>query len=84
MSMNTNGMQRSDARRQASASAPSPSSGSVAKAGSGGPDDIRINGFEQVLAMLDAAEPAFRESLLRRLAQRDPALVRQLRVKLGI
>ena len=40
---------------------------------------IRINGFAQVVAMLEAADPQFRESLLRRLAQRDPRLVRSLR-----
>jgi|GEM_PF-3158762 len=40
---------------------------------------IRINGFAQVVAMLEAADPQFRESLLRRLAARDPRLVRSLR-----
>jgi hypothetical protein len=40
---------------------------------------IRINGFAQVVAMLEAADPQFRESLLRRLAQRDPRLVRSIR-----
>lgn len=44
---------------------------------------IKINGFGQVLEMLQAADPAFRESLLRRLAQRDPALVRNLRTRLS-
>ena len=40
---------------------------------------IRINGFAQVVAMLEVADPQFRESLLRRLAQRDPRLARSLR-----
>lgn len=40
---------------------------------------VRIDGFKQVLDMLIVADPAFRESLLRRLAQRDPALVQNLR-----
>ena len=91
MSMNTHSQlqkQRTDARRATTASATSEApkssgAGANAKAGSGNPDDIRINGFEQVLAMLEAADPTFRESLLRRLAQRDPLLVRQLRNKLG-
>lgn len=45
---------------------------------------IRINGFAQVVAMLEAADPQFRESLLRRLAQRDPRLVRSLREDMGL
>jgi hypothetical protein len=45
-------------------------------------DAIRVNGFAQVLAMLQVADPEFRESLLRRLAQRDPQLARQLRSEL--
>ncbi len=40
---------------------------------------IHINGFAQVVAMLEVADPQFRESLLRRLAQRDPRLARSLR-----
>ncbi|MBL7714750.1 MAG: hypothetical protein JNL01_04730 [Bdellovibrionales bacterium] len=35
---------------------------------------IRINGFEQVLAMLQAADPEFRNSLLRRILARDEKL----------
>ncbi|OFZ23320.1 MAG: hypothetical protein A2X94_03720 [Bdellovibrionales bacterium GWB1_55_8] len=42
-------------------------------------EQIAINGFNQVLEMLRIADPAFRESLLRRLAQRDAALARSLR-----
>jgi hypothetical protein len=40
---------------------------------------IPIDGFAQVVAMLEVADPAFRESLLRRIAQRDPRLAEQLR-----
>lgn len=41
--------------------------------------DIRINGFQQVLDMLRIADPKFRESLLRRLASRDVELANSLR-----
>ena len=40
---------------------------------------IPINGFKQVLDMLKIADPAFRESLLNRLAQRDSTLASSLR-----
>jgi hypothetical protein len=40
---------------------------------------IRVNGFGQVLEMLKIADPDFRESLLRRLGNKDPELARQLR-----
>ncbi len=40
---------------------------------------IAINGFQQVLEMLKIADPAFRESLLRRLAARDRDLAHSLR-----
>jgi len=40
---------------------------------------IHINGFAQIVAMLEVADPQFRESLLRRIAQRDPRLARNLR-----
>ena len=43
------------------------------------PKGIQIDGFKQVLDMLKSAEPAFRESLLKRLAVRDRDLVRSLR-----
>lgn len=42
-------------------------------------EPIAINGFQQVLEMLKIADPAFRESLLRRLAARDKELARSLR-----
>ena len=40
---------------------------------------VAVNGYQQVIEMLEAADPAFRESLLKRLAQRDPELGRSLR-----
>lgn len=44
-----------------------------------GEQRVRIDGFNQVLEMLRVADPAFRESLLRRLAKRDPRLAETLR-----
>jgi hypothetical protein len=40
---------------------------------------IPIDGFQQVLDMLRIADPAFRESLLKRLAARDLELANSLR-----
>ena len=45
---------------------------------------IAVDGFQQVLEMLRIADPAFRESLLKRLAARDRELARSLRADLGI
>jgi hypothetical protein len=47
----------------------------------GGPaeEGMKINGMQQVIDLLRHADPAFRESLLRRLGQRDPQLVQNLR-----
>lgn len=42
-------------------------------------EQIKVDGFEQVLAMLKIADPEFRESLLRRLAARDRNLANSLR-----
>lgn len=47
-----------------------------------GEEQIRVNGYAQVLEMLQIADADFRESLLKRLAQRDPALARSLRTHL--
>ena len=46
-------------------------------------ENIRIDGFGQVIAMLQVADAAFRESLLRRLAQKDPELALKLKRQLG-
>jgi hypothetical protein len=45
---------------------------------------IPFDGFQHVLEMLRAADPAFRESLLRRLAARDARLARDLRADLAL
>ena len=47
------------------------------------PGSIKVDGFEQVLSMLEIADENFRESLLRRLGAKDPQLARQLRAKLA-
>ena len=43
---------------------------------------IKVNGYEQVLEMLRIADKDFRESILRRLAVRDPELAASLRATL--
>jgi hypothetical protein len=45
---------------------------------------VRVDGFEQVLAMLKIADAEFRESILRRLAARDRQLAESLRADLGM
>ena len=47
--------------------------------GGGAEQQISVDGFQQVLEMLKIADPAFRESLLRRLAARDRNLANELR-----
>ena len=42
-------------------------------------EGLRINGLQQVVDLLQFADPAFRESLLKRLTQRDPQLAQQLK-----
>ncbi|MCC7442301.1 MAG: hypothetical protein IT285_11745 [Bdellovibrionales bacterium] len=44
---------------------------------------MRVDGFKQVLEMLEIADPAFRESLLKRIAQRDQRLALSLREALS-
>lgn len=44
---------------------------------------IKVDGYEQVLAMLKIADDEFRESLLRRLGQRDRQLAASLRAHLA-
>ncbi len=56
----------------------------AAPQGNGDEKKIAVNGFQQVLEMLRIADPAFRESLLRRLAQRDRELALNLRRDLGM
>lgn len=45
-------------------------------------DMIRVDGRGQILDMLRAADPAFRELILKRLEKRDPRLARALRAEL--
>ena len=40
---------------------------------------VKIDGLQQVVELLKYADPAFRDSLLKRLAQRDPQLAHNLR-----
>ena len=44
---------------------------------------LKVDGFGQVLELLQVADSSFRESLLKRLALKDPALARSLRQKLA-
>ena len=44
-----------------------------------GEKQVAVNGYQQVVEMLQAADPSFRESLLSRIARRDPELARSLR-----
>lgn len=49
-----------------------------------GEPQVAIDGFHQVLEMLRIADPAFRESLLKRLAARDRQLAAELRRDLSL
>jgi hypothetical protein len=42
-------------------------------------EKIPFNGFQQIVEMLQVADPAFRESLLKRLAARDQSLAASLK-----
>jgi len=44
---------------------------------------IKVDGFGQVIQLLQVADREFRESLLRRLTARDPELGRQLKAYLA-
>lgn len=48
-------------------------------AGSPLEEGVKIDGLQQVIEMLKYADPAFRESLLKRLQARDPQLASSLR-----
>jgi hypothetical protein len=47
--------------------------------GSQEPGGVRVNGYQQVVDMLEAADPAFRESLLKRITAQNPQLGASLR-----
>jgi len=49
-----------------------------------GEPQVAVDGFRQVLEMLRIADPAFRESLLKRLAARDRQLAADLRRDLDL
>ncbi len=42
-------------------------------------EGIRVDGYAQIVAMLQVADADFRDSLLRRIAVRDPQLADNLR-----
>ncbi len=63
----------SDLRRNAPVSSPASSGAPAAAADSQNAQGIAIDGVQQVIEMLRVADPAFRESILSRLAARDPA-----------
>lgn len=44
---------------------------------------IKVDGFGQVIALLEVADASFRESLLNRIAAKDPHLARQIRATLA-
>ncbi|MBC7385540.1 MAG: hypothetical protein H7301_05160 [Cryobacterium sp.] len=45
---------------------------------------IKVDGFGQVIALLEVADPSFRDSLINRIAAKDPQLARQIRSTLGM
>ncbi len=49
----------------------------------GADKQIKVDGFAQVVAMLEVADPEFRESLLRRIAARDWELANNLRAQIS-
>jgi len=44
---------------------------------------VKVDGFGQVIALLEVADASFRESLINRIAAKDPALARQIRATLS-
>jgi hypothetical protein len=44
---------------------------------------IKVDGFGQVIALLEVADASFRESLINRIAAKDPHLARQIRATLS-
>jgi hypothetical protein len=44
---------------------------------------IKVDGFGQVIALLEVADESFRESLINRIAAKDPHLARQIRATLA-
>lgn len=55
-----------------------------AKVPSNQPEDaVRVDGFAQVIQLLQVADASFRDSLLKRLESRDPELARSIRTYLA-
>ncbi len=48
-----------------------------------GEAQIKVDGFGQVIALLEVADASFRESLINRIAAKDPSLARQIRASLS-
>jgi hypothetical protein len=48
-----------------------------------GEEPIKMDGFGQVIQMLQVADQDFRDSLLKRLSARDPELARQIKAYLN-
>ncbi len=48
-----------------------------------GEQPIKMDGFGQVIQMLQVADQPFRDSLLKRLSARDPELARQIKAYLN-
>lgn len=44
---------------------------------------IKVDGFGQVIALLEVADSTFRESLINRIAAKDPKLALQIRATLA-
>lgn len=60
--------------RQEAANSPAPTPGE---------EKIKVDGFGQVIALLEVADASFRESLINRIAAKDPTLARQIRATLA-
>ena len=60
-----------------------PSNSTSSSASAAEANQIRINGFQQVLEMLKVADPMFRESLLSRIGNKDPRMAKMLRNQLS-
>ena len=73
-------IEKSPVRNQPQAPAATPAANQKAtKTDENGEKQIAVNGYQQVVEMLSAADPMFRESLLNRIGRRDPELARRLR-----
>lgn len=67
---------RTQNTRQEAANSPAPEAAP-------GEAQIKVDGFGQVIALLEVADASFRESLINRIAAKDPSLARQIRATLS-